>query len=346
MNIEFIILLVVVVVGFALVILLTRRRESVSSGLLKEYDERIQERVENKIKLAEKDLESKKDLILQTVDQIKQQLNETQKTGVTIKTVIKEHKETTEKLNTTTADLKNLLSNNQLRGAWGEKVAEDLLRLAGFQKGMSYVTQKQQDTESSIPDITVFLPNKTKLHIDVKFPFRALQQYQESGDKQYIAQFKKDVKNKIKQITSRNYINPEENTVDFVIMFIPNEMIFSFIYEQFPDVWDEAIKKKVVMAGPFSFTAILRMVQQAYDNFKYQKNIHEIVAHIKTFEQEYVKFSDAVNTLGSRLESTTKAFSEVAITRDKKLSGIVERIKMDENLLVEAGEEHEERQAK
>ena len=50
--------------------------------------------------------------------------------------------------------------------------------------------------------------------------------------KKYLADFKTDIKNKIKEITTRNYISPEENTVDFVIMFIPNEMIFSFIYEK------------------------------------------------------------------------------------------------------------------
>lgn len=73
--------------------------------------------------------------------------------------------------------------------------------------------------------------------------------------------FEKDVKEKIKQVTTRDYINPTDKTVDFVILFIPNEMIFSYIYEKMSEVSEEAMASRVILAGPFSFTAILRMVK-------------------------------------------------------------------------------------
>ena len=55
--------------------------------------------------------------------------------------------------------------------------------------------------------------------------------------------FERDVREKIKQVTTRDYINPEDNTVDFVILFIPNEMVFSFIYESMSEVWVEAMRQ-------------------------------------------------------------------------------------------------------
>jgi DNA recombination protein RmuC len=119
-----------------------------------------------------------------------------------------------------------------MRGRYGEEVAEELLKSVGFVKGENYIVNTAQDTNSNRPDFTIFLPDKTKINVDVKFPLSALVKFEEAKDKQekdrYLNEFKKDVKEKIKQASSRDYINPEEKTVDFVILFIPNEMIFSF----------------------------------------------------------------------------------------------------------------------
>jgi DNA recombination protein RmuC len=116
-------------------------------------------------------------------------------------------------------------------------------------------------------------------------------------------------------------------------MFIPNEMIFSFIYENFDDVWRDALKNKVVMCGPFSFTAILRMVQQSYDNFKYQKDLHKIISHIRVFESEYAKFNEAFNSLGQKIYSVSKEYDTVSGVRDRQLTKIIDKIKSGESVL-------------
>ena len=309
---------------------------------------RILETVTDKLQLNEKSLEGKKDLILQAMENIGKHVTQSQdwlkqndqnrvKEFENLRTIIQEQKDATHSLQLTTDNLKKILSNNQMRGNFGQQVAEDLLRMAGFVKGQNYLSQAQQETTGNKPDFTVLLPDDTKVNIDVKFPFQALQKYQETEDKQqqlqYLAAFKTDIKQKLKEITTRNYISPEENTVDFVVMFVPNEMIFSFIYDKYPDVWQEAIKSKVVMCGPFSFTAILRMVKQSYDNFKYQKNLHGIIQQIKVFEVEYKKFSTELDALGKRIESVAEQYSEVATTRDRALNRVIEKIKLEEGTM-------------
>lgn len=247
----------------------------------------------------------------------------------TLTAVMDEYKIMASGLKTSTDDLKNLLSNNQLRGKFGEEVAENLLKSVGFVKGQ-YTVNETMEKSSNRPDFTINLPDGTKVNVDVKFPFTALVKYQETEDEaekqRHLRQFTADVKEKIKQMRSRDYINPEENTVDFVILFVPNEMIFSFIYNNMQEVWSEAMKNKVIMAGPFSFTAILRMIFQSYKSFTYQENLLDIVKLIKTFEAEYEKFSDALDTLGSRMESAQKQFQQVSVTRTKKLTGVIEKI--------------------
>jgi len=245
---------------------------------------------------------------------------------------LEEQKTLTNQLKVTTEGLKNVLSNNQMRGAFGEQVAEDLLKMSGFVSGVNY--DKQVTGESSRPDFTVYMPDGMKVNVDSKFPYQNLVKMSEANGKEekerYKKLFEQDIKTKIKEVTSREYINPEENTVDFVILFIPNEMIFSFIYDRFPNVWQDAMAKKVILAGPFSFTAILRMIHQAYDNFRYQKNVATIIGYIKKFGEEFENYNKGFKDLGARIESLQKQYVAVDTTRTNQLVKIVNKIKTEE----------------
>ena len=245
---------------------------------------------------------------------------------------LEEQKLLTHQLRTTAEGLKNVLSNNQMRGQFGEQVAEDLLKMSGFVSGVSY--DKQVSGDSSRPDFTVYMPDGMKVNVDSKFPYQNLVKMSEADGKEekekYKKLFEQDIKTKIKEVTGREYINPEENTVDFVVLFIPNEMIFSFIYDRFPDVWQDAMSKKVILAGPFSFTAILRMVHQAYDNFRYQKNVATIIGYIKKFSEEFDNYNKGFKDIGTRIEALNKQYNVVDSTRTNKLIKIVNKIKTEE----------------
>src|SRR3990167_8330902 len=116
----------------------------------------------------------------------------------------------TEGLQVSTESLRNLLSNNRLRGNWGEQVAEDLLLAAGFVEKVNYV--KQTSSGEGRPDFTVLLPDGSKLNVDAKFPFDNLIAYQEAktdaARNAALTKFRADVKTQVKAITSKDYINP------------------------------------------------------------------------------------------------------------------------------------------
>lgn len=234
----------------------------------------------------------------------------------------------TEGLQVSTEGLKNLLSNNRLRGVWGEQVAEDLLLAAGFVEGSNFV--KQSATHEGRPDFTVLLPDGAKLNIDAKFPFDDLMEYQnakaDAAKKVALSKFSASMKTKVKGITTKDYINPQDNTLDFVVMFIPNEMIFSFIYEKLPEINEYCNQRKVVLAGPFGFTAVLRLVMQAHKNFGYEKHLQEIFGLVSKFQDEYVKFGDGLQRLGAQLNTAQKTFHEVEGTRSRQLTKVVDQI--------------------
>lgn len=251
-----------------------------------------------------------------------------------LREAIDNNRKITEQLSVTADGLRRVLSNNQLRGSFGEKVAEDLLKMAGFVRGIQYQFNQEQSSTDTRPDFTIFLPDGIKINIDVKFPYNNLQKLSETQDDyqrdEYLKAFEKDVREKIRQVCTRDYIDPENKTVDFVILFIPNEMIFSFIYDKLPAVWEEAMKQKVVMAGPFSFTAILRMVYQAYQNFRYQENVQNIIGYIKIFEKEFEKYNTEFVKIGDRIDSLSRQYHEVNSTRTGKLLRTIDQIKLDE----------------
>lgn len=234
----------------------------------------------------------------------------------------------TEGLQVSTDSLKNLLSNNRLRGVWGEQVAEDLLLAAGFVEGSNFT--KQSSTNEGRPDFTVLLPDGAKLNVDAKFPFDDLMEYQdaktETAKKAALSKFSNSMKTKVKGITTKDYINPQDQTLDFVVMFIPNEMIFSFIYEKLPEINEYCNQRKVVLAGPFGFTAVLRLVMQAHKNFGYEKRLQEIFGLVAKFQEEYGKFGSHMERLGVQLETVQKTYHEVEGTRARQLTKVVDRI--------------------
>jgi len=290
------------------------------------------------------DLNAKKDLIEGLVKRLTEDLDKNQKklesaeaqrigNFESLQKTLEQQEKLTRELSVSTEGLKKTLSNNQMRGAFGEQIAEDLLKQSGFVIGTNYT--KQESAGGNRPDFTIYLPDKTKVNIDSKFPYSNIVKMSEIQDEQqkanYLKLFEQDIKKKISDVSSRNYINPEENTVDFVIVFIPNEMIFSFIYEKFPHILQEAFNKKIVFAGPFSFTAILRMINTAYDNFRFQKNVQGIITQIKIFGTEFEKFNEEFDTFGDRITSLQTQYEKVAVTRTKKLQKVMDKINIEDS---------------
>ncbi len=332
---------------------LTTQFTNQSTQFTKQFQELAKEKLDRAAEKVNSDLEAKKSVIFGLVEEIRKDIGKNQDylkksdderiaNFSSLKKELETYKQITGDLKNSTDDLKRLLSNNQMRGRFGEQVAENLLKMSGFTIGMDYTYNKEQEKTDTRPDFTIYMPDKTKINVDAKFPYSALVKYTECENKdekeQYLKQFETDVRQKIKQVTTRDYINPEEHTVDFVILFIPNEMIFSFIYDKFNETWEDAMAKKVIMAGPFSFTAILRMVKQSYSNFRYQENLHHIIGLIQNFDKEYQKYSESVDKLGDTISRVSKQYEEVSGARTRKLTRIVDQIKTEEIGEIKSGE--------
>ncbi|OIO38935.1 MAG: hypothetical protein AUJ75_02020 [Candidatus Omnitrophica bacterium CG1_02_49_10] len=282
----------------------------------------------------EKELESKKKLIDQNLFAISRELKEVQNVMrniekdregkfANIKTHLESTARETAKLQETTSQLKMALADSRVRGQWGERMAEDILRLSGLIEGINYHKQKNLEGSSGRPDFTFLLPQDRILNMDVKFPCDNYMRYLESeseGDKgRYKSQFLKDIRGRIKEVTTREYINPEDKTVDYVIVFIPNEQIYAFIQENDNLILDEAMRNKVILSSPLTLYAILAVIRQAVDNFYMEKATSRILSLLGAFNKQWKVFASSMEKMGRRIDETKKEFDELSLKRKNLL---------------------------
>jgi len=254
----------------------------------------------------------------------------------TISSQLKSAAEQTTRLQETTSRIQGALASSRIRGQWGERMAEDILRLAGFIEGINY--RKQKTMESTRPDFTFLLPQNLIVNMDVKFPFENYQHYleaEEDLDKgRHKEQFLRDVKARIKEVTTRDYIDPSQNTIDYVILFIPNEQVYAFINEADHSILDEALKNRVILCSPLTLYAILAVIRQAVDNFNLESTAGRILSLLGTFNKQWNMFIKSMDKMGNRIEDTRKEFDALISTRRSQLERPLKQI---EELRTEKG---------
>ena len=285
------------------------------------------------------DLENKQKMIEDLVKQLQLDLTERQKEIRLIdkdrnqkfgqlSTQIEEHRKLTKELETSTTQLAKVLSNNQTRGAWGERIIEDLLTSQGMIEGVHYQRQTLLGDSNLKPDITLLLPNNRFVSVDVKFPYSEIQKMStaetKKGKNEHLLQFKRDLKIKISKVAE--YIIPEQNTLDYAIMFVPNEMVFSFVNQKFPELVDEALAKRVMIVSPFTFIIVARTIIESYRNFMLEDKLREVIGYIDGFTQEWGKFKDQFGKYGRSIETLKKSYEDLTGTRFKQMDRKIEKI--------------------
>jgi DNA recombination protein RmuC len=248
---------------------------------------------------------------------------------VKLETVTRESRQQTELLRSETTRLNEVLSGSQTRGQWGERMAEDVLRVAGFIEGIQYRKQQQISGGSSRPDFTFFV-NDQLLHMDVKTPMVGYQRYltasAESERELAVRGFKRDLRNRIKEVTTREYIDPEGGTLDYMLVFIPNEQVYGFIHEHDEQLVEQALRSKVVLCSPLTLFAILAVIRQASENFKLTQQTNAILQALGGFNSEWGKFKEQMGKLDRALESSRRAFDDLEGARTRQLDKQVERV--------------------
>ncbi|MFQ5680598.1 MAG: DNA recombination protein RmuC [Candidatus Omnitrophota bacterium] len=292
------------------------------------------EHLRSQTEAGSRDLEAKKELIGQ---QLKQMGRELEDISSLMRELEKDREskfgqlasrldasnQQTETLARITDKLHKALGSSSARGQWGERMAEDVLRLAGFIENVNYLKQRAMSDGRRRPDFTFLLPHDLKLNMDVKFPLDNYVRFLEASSPAEKAGFRneflRDVRARIKEVTTRDYINPDDNTVDYVLLFIPNEQVYAFIHKEDSSILDEGIKNKVIFCSPITFFAVLAVIRQAVENFTLEKTSQEILRLLGQFHRQWQDFVGKMSLVGQRITEAQEEYERLVTTRRRKL---------------------------
>ncbi|MBW3619189.1 MAG: DNA recombination protein RmuC [Actinobacteria bacterium] len=235
---------------------------------------------------------------------------------------------TTAELAKVTQTLRQALSSSSSRGQWGERMADDVLRAAGFVEGMNY--RRQAATAAGRPDFTFLLPDDRCVHMDVKFPLDNYLRYLDAGDdaarELHGKAFLRDVRARVKELTTRDYIDPSAGTLDHVLLFIPNEHVYAFVHERDNGLLDLALEHRVVLCSPLTLFSVLSVIRTAVDNFALERTSGEILELLGSFRKQWDLFAGQMDKVGDRLDAARKEYDGLVTTRRRQLERQLDKV--------------------
>lgn len=223
-----------------------------------------------------------------------------------------------------------LRSNNKVQGNWGELILCNILENMGLRSGQDFVLQQtltdeqgapllsEETNRKMIPDAVVFLPEKRAVAIDSKVSLEAYTNYvnaEESEQKAlYLQAHCKSVEAHIKELSAKEYgkyLNKgTRNSMEYVIMFIPNEGAFQLFYRMFPQKWHEAFDKKIIIAGESNLFAMLKIIETVWMQIKQQKNTEQVMALAGELLDRVAKFINTFEDVGKDFTKVLNKYEE------------------------------------
>ena len=214
-------------------------------------------------------------------------------------------------------DLQNILSNKQLRGAFGEVQLENIVRDALPQNAYQF---QYTLTSNNRVDCIVKLPEPPgPICIDSKFPLEDYKKFASATNdqekKDNLRLFHNAVQKHIKDIAEK-YILPGE-TSDSAIMFLPSESIYSEINIRFPKLVNESRNKKVYMAGPDNLMLLLHTVRAILRDATMSQTAGKIQIEVDKLTNDLNLLADRIFKLDKHFDLARKDLDDIKISHRK-----------------------------
>ena len=225
-------------------------------------------------------------------------------------------------------DLTEALSGNtKVQGDWGEMVLETILVKSGLVEGENYFVQrtknddgtqiKNDDNGRLRPDVVVALPDKKCIVIDSKVSLTAYVNYINADNEDDRQRFGKahllSVRSHLKELETKRYQDfvgvGNDDRIDYVLMFIPNEHAYMAAMTLDNNLWMEAYEKRVVMISPAHVISTLRLIAQLWTRDKQTKNALKIAEEGGKLYDKFVGFVNDMQTVEQSLGKASEAYA-------------------------------------
>jgi len=236
-------------------------------------------------------------------------------------------------LSRTTGSLVQALRAPQVRGQWGEMQLRRTVEMAGMINYCDFVEQASHETgdgQRQRPDMLIKLPNERQVVVDSKVPLSAYLDALEAKDAnvqtERMQAHARQLRDHIKGLSQKAYWSQFENTPEFVVLFVPNETIFSAALEQDPSLIEIGVQNKVILATPTTLIALLKAIAYGWQQEaiaceakqiaelgrELYERIGVVTGHFaklgKSLDQSVGHYNKAISSVESRLLVTARKF--------------------------------------
>lgn len=215
-----------------------------------------------------------------------------------------------------TRNLVQALRRPEVRGQWGELTLRRLAELAGMVQYCDFFEQETvKGEEGSLrPDMIVRMPDGREIVIDVKTPLDAYLSAVEAPDDAirtwHLERHARKVRDRVRELASRNYWAQFKHSPDFVVMFIPGDQFLTAALDVDRDLLEYALGQKVVLATPTSFVALLRAVAYGWRQQNLAENAEKIRDLGEDLYQRLSTFTEHLSKLGKNLSSSLDHYNK------------------------------------
>ena len=290
--------------------------KNLANEILEEKSKRFAEQNQQNLDILLKPLQEK-------LTDFRKQVDETYQSEARERFALKQEVEKLAGLNLRMTDETRALTNalkgeSKTQGDWGELVLETILENSGLRKGEEYLVQDTQtisDGSRLQPDVVIRLPESKHLVIDSKVSITAYTRYiQADDDAIKTAELNSHVlsiKQHIKGLSTKNYQDLYGvGSIDFVLMFIPIEPAFLAAMRHAPDIYQEALKKNIVIVCPSTLLATVRTVAHLWRQEHQNRNAQEIARQCASLYDKFVGFVEDLDKVGQRLEQAQISYTD------------------------------------
>lgn len=212
------------------------------------------------------------------------------------------------------------------QGAWGELVLERILELSGLEKGREYETQfatRDEAGQRYRPDVVVHLPGGRDIIIDAKASLSAYARFAEAADEaareSALSAHVAALRSHIRELGGKGYQSLEGiGSLDFVLMFVPNEAAYIDAVRAAPGLYEEALQQNIGLVCPSTLLPTLRTVSNLWNVERQGRNALQIAEEAGRLYDKFVGFEQDLSRLGGALASAGKAYADA---RGKLLEG-------------------------
>lgn len=240
------------------------------------------------------------------------------------------------RLDQSTNSLVKALRAPQVRGQWGEMHLRRTVEMAGMINYCDFEEQSSVETDEGQrqrPDMLIRLPNERKVVVDSKVPIAAyldaLETDSPESQSERMQAHARHLRTHIKDLSTKAYWSQFDNAPEFVVLFIPNEAIFSAALEKDPSLIELGVENKVILATPTTLIALLKAVAYGWQQEAITGEAKEIAAlgreiydrlsvvigHFvnlgKSIDQSVGNYNKAMNSVDSRLMVTARKFESL-----------------------------------